>query len=422
MKTFTGFEYLLIDAANNFGNGIDKTLLEERVQWGRDNLHQLEALTEQAKQKTQPLYRKAVMAIRKAQQGIPTGHLVGLDASCSGVQIMSAMSGCMAGARATNLVDPDVFHDAYTETTDVMNENLGGTLRVSRDDAKDALMTSCYGSKKRPKDIFGTDTPELKAFYAAVLKVAPGAWELLQDLLKSWRPFALQHSWKLPDGFDARVKVMEKKETRIEIDELGHASFTYEYYENQGTKEGLSNVANVVHSVDAYVLRSMHRRCNYDRDMVLAAANLILEEQMQRSMQAVWQPAVLKQAQYQKVAYYVEQYERSGVADVVILPYLDMATIQLLSTQHLEQLHRICTSMLAHPPFALVTVHDAFASHPNHCNHVRNHYRNILAEIAESDLVSDLLSQLHGTPGKFKKLGDGAALSKLIRECNYALS
>jgi hypothetical protein len=36
---------------------------------------------------------------------------------------------------------------------------------------------------------------------------------------------------------------MTKKEARIEVDELDHATFTYEFYENQGQKSGLSNAA-----------------------------------------------------------------------------------------------------------------------------------------------------------------------------------
>ena len=65
MQLFTGFQYLLIDAANQFG--LDKLLFEERIQWAMDNLANLEALTDQAEAKTKPLYVKAVQAIRKAQ-------------------------------------------------------------------------------------------------------------------------------------------------------------------------------------------------------------------------------------------------------------------------------------------------------------------------------------------------------------------
>ena len=134
---YTGFEYLLIDCANHFG--LDKLLFEERIQWGRTNLDQLESLTDKAE--SAYLFMKSVAAIRKAQQGIPTGHLVALDACCSGMQIMSAITGCLSGARATGLVDPDRRADAYTEQTQRMQMILGNDFNVIRKDAKKALMT-----------------------------------------------------------------------------------------------------------------------------------------------------------------------------------------------------------------------------------------------------------------------------------------
>lgn len=281
-KTYTGWQYLLIDAATQYGH--DKMTFEDRIAWAEANLHQLETLADQAE--TKPLYMKAVQAIRKAQAGQPTGHLVGVDGCCSGIQIMSVLTGCVAGATATGLVNPNVRADAYTSATTAMNDILGGVLNISRKDAKSALMTSFYGSKAQPKAIFGEDSPELLAFYEAAQTVAPGAWDLLQTLLNSWRPWALMHRWVLPDGFDARIKVMQKKEARIEVDELDHATFTYEFYENQGSKTGLSNAANLTHSVDAYILRAMHRRCNYDPDIFWNAGNLIEIEMIQRNLGA----------------------------------------------------------------------------------------------------------------------------------------
>lgn len=411
MKTYTGWEWLLIDAANQFG--LDKLTFEERIQWATDNLNKLELLTAEAEKKTLPLYRKAVMAIRKAQQNIPTGHLVGVDATCSGIQIMSVLTGCTAGARATGLVDPNRRADAYTDTTEAMNVILGGGLTVSRNDAKKALMTSFYGSKLQPKNIFGEDTKELAAFYEAAQQVAPGAWELLQDLLASWQPFALEHAWKMPDGFDVRVKVMERQETRIEVDELNHASFTYEYYENVGTPKGKSNVANVTHSVDAYVLREMHRRCNYDREVVERAARLITAELIARTMG--------KQADRPegKIEYYTTQYYRSTVASAVILPYIDLDTVSMLETEHLEALNQMAYGMLQYQPFELVTVHDEFKAHANNINWVRWQYKEILAELADSYLLDDIMSQIHGIPGQFNKLSNN--LADLIRDSNYAL-
>lgn len=140
LQLFSGWQYLLIDVANAFG--LDKEIFEKRIEWAEENLAQLESLTDKAE--TKPLYVKATMAIRKAQKGIPTGHLVGFDAVCSGVQIMSAITGCEAGARATGLIDTGERPDAYSTTTTVMNYLLaaeGLSVNVSRKDAKIALMT-----------------------------------------------------------------------------------------------------------------------------------------------------------------------------------------------------------------------------------------------------------------------------------------
>lgn len=411
MKFFTGYQYLLIDAATQYG--LDKLTFEARIAWTEENINDLESLASQAE--TKPLYLKAVQAIRKAQQGLPMGHLVGVDGTCSGIQVMSVLTGCEAGARATGLVDPDVRADAYTACTEAMNVILGGNLVVPRSDAKQALMTSFYGSKAQPKSLFGEDTPELAAFYQAAKTIAPGAWELLQDLLASWQPYALSHEWVLPDGYDARIKVMTKKEARIEVDELGGASFTYEFYENQGQKSGLSNAANLTHSVDAYILRSMHRRCNYDRALVEYAAGLIEIEMIARNLGQAMQPADSQDP----VCVYLEHFKRSTVADVVILPYLTPENTGYLTQKHLEALATIVNGMLQYQPFELVTIHDEFKAHPNNMNWVRWQYKEIMAELADSFLLDDLLSQIHGTTGYFPKLNHN--LGDVIRQSNYGL-
>jgi hypothetical protein len=410
-KTYTGWQYLLIDAATHYG--LDKLTFEDRISWAEDNLVQLENLSVSAE--TAPLYMKAVLAIRKAQAGLPSGHLVGVDGCCSGIQVMSVLTGCHAGAEATGLVNPEVRADAYSACTEAMQVILGNSLAVSRKDAKSALMTSFYGSKAQPKIIFGEETKELSAFYEAAKAIAPGAWELLQDLLASWQPYALQHAWVLPDGFDARIKVMTKKEARIEVDELDHATFTYEFYENQGQKAGLSNAANLTHSVDAYILRSMHRRCNYDREVVEHAAALLEIEMISRHLN----PCAYIADPQDPINKYLDHYKRSTVADVVILPLLTADNTRFMSPEHLNKLATIVNGMLQYQPFHLVTIHDEFKAHPNNINWVRWQYKEILADLADSNLLDDLLSQIHGTPGTFNKLSNN--LGDVIRHSNYGL-
>jgi hypothetical protein len=414
METFTGYQYLLIEAANHFG--LDKLTYSKRLDWAHSNLDRLEGIFDQADD--QPRFRKVTMAIRKAQQGIPTGHLVGFDACCSGMQIMSAITGCMDGARATGLIDQDVRADAYTIVTDTMIKILGMDMSVSRQDAKDSVMTSLYGSKKEPKRIFGEDTSELNAFYEAMSVVCPGAWELLQELLDSWQPFALVHEWEMPDGYDARVKVMTKVEARIEVDELDHATFTYQWKENTGKEKGLSNVANVIHSIDAYVLRSLVRRCNYSPAIVEYAYELINERLYELASDKVVQEYPLDTDN--KTSYYVEQFARSGMPDAVILPFLNSHSISYLTEEHLRLLWSLCREMLKYQPFEIVSVHDEFQCHANNMNHLRQQYNHILADLADSNIIGDILGQIHGCVGTYTKLSNN--LSGYIRNANYALS
>lgn len=418
MKEYSGWEYLLIDVANNSPFGLAKKTFEERIQWATVNLTGLETAAEFRDWKERPLYLKAVMAVRAAQRGEPSGHLVGLDAVCSGMQIMSVVTGCLKGAEATGLVDANTRADAYTDCTKIMSRILGRTLDDSdRDNIKQATMTSLYGSKAEPIKVFGEGTDELNAFYKALYELAPGPCELLEALLQSWQDGALFHAWKLPDGYDARVKVMQEVETRIEVDELDHATFTYTYYVNEGEPSGVKNAANVVHSLDGYVLRSLVRRCNYDADLMVAAQQLIELELMERAVgnkqsRDFAHPSRMTQ-------YYCEQYRRSSMPDITMIPYLTEEDVICMGENHLRQLNTIIGSMLEHKPFPIVTVHDDFRAHPNNLNWVRKHYRNILAELAQSNVISDILSQLYKREGTFPKFS--TSLPEKISQSAYAI-
>jgi hypothetical protein len=335
--------------------------------------------------------------------------MVAVDSSASGAQLMSAMTNCIAGAMATGLIDPNKRADLYTETTVEMNSMLhesGISVDVPRADMKQAVMTVLYGSKAEPKKLFGEDTTELTTFYKVLSKVVPGAMFLLQDLLEAWNSYSKVHQWQMPDGFEAVIKVMETKDCRIEIDELAHTQLSYQYKVNEGTKRGLSIAANAIHSVDAMVVRAMHRKCNYDPVMVNAAYEAICTALDMEGAEAKG-----------KVAYYSELYEASKLADVVALPWIvDDATG--LSKQHLQALKKLCLDMLQHKPFPIVSIHDAFASTAGNVNWIRYHYKETVADIAASDILSFLFSQLLHKSVTYQKLGD---ISEQIRNSEYAV-
>lgn len=407
-KQYTPIEYLCIDIANNFG--LDKELFSTRIQWVKDNYNRLEELTESATE-DKVMYIKSVMALRTVVRGEATGHLISLDSTCSGMQILSALTGCKAGARITNLTSENQRFDAYTEVTTEQNRflelaNIHG-LQISRKDAKQAVMTSLYGSKAEPRNIFGEDTPELEAFYEAAYSCAPGAFSMLDTMLAAWQPYALNHYWKMPDLFDAAIKVMESKDVRIEIDEFNHHKFKTSYKENIGTKSGISLAANITHSVDAYLLRTLIRRCSYKPKQV-KRVKALLEEYMNSR--------VVKVEEIQPL---LNQAKDTGIIDTVWFSYINETNVVGLPKQAKQKLLAMADKMLEHKPFSVLTVHDAFRIHPNNGNVLRYWYKEIMAELAESDLLSNILSQITGETVFVRKLSRN--LAEEIRRSNYAV-
>ena len=413
MKEYLPLDYLCIDISNHFGH--DKLLFEDRIQWVKDNYTQLEQLADKADVK--PLYLKAVYELRNVVAGKPTGHIVHLDATCSGIQLLSAMAGCAAGADATGLVSHKRA-DAYTDVTREMNKILQlrgmSTIVVPRADVKRAMMTSVYGSTAVPKEVFG-EGDLLDIFYAAVAVVAPAAFELMTALLHTWQPYALQHSWVMPDNHHVMIKVLEQKETRIEVDELNHATFTTYVTVNQGTEKGVANVANVTHSVDAYVLRSVIRRASFDVKKVQEAYQILAADIDRRS--EGYDP--IEATITDELQTMLDIYKYSQMIDVSILDYIDETQVQFIPNELLIKLHNTVYEMLARGSSPVVTVHDSFGSLPSHCNTVRYWYKEICAELAESNMLAFLVSQITGKRVTYVKKSND--LGNKIRNSSYGI-
>lgn len=413
MQEYTGWQYLLIDAYNHHQKAL--RTFEQRIAWTEEHLHMLEDMADTADDK--PRYIKAVMAIRAAAKGDPIGHMVSLDASASGMQIMSAITGCKTGAAATGLIDPTAPSDAYSLCSSHMARILGRELHNQKSRLKNAVMTSLYGSVKEPEMEFGEGTEELDAFYQSMEQLAPGAVKLLEQLLMSWQPGTLIHEWQLPDGYEAKARVLEKVESRIRLEELEGASFTYRYHENQGKDWDRKNAANVVHSIDAYIMRSLVRRCSYcPETMEQAIAILNKERKRRKAMGYYTAPHSTGSAKFK---YYTSLYRESRMPDLAILPHLTEKCVQFMESAHLEDLWRVVCQSHAHSPFSIVAVHDDFFCHPNNMNHLRRHYANIMADLADSNIIEWVLSQIHNTKGTYTKESEN--LGDLIRKSAYAL-
>lgn len=163
--------------------------------------------------------------------------------------------------------------------------------------------------------------------------------------------------------------------------------------------------------VDGYVLRTLVRRCNYNPKKTKKAIGLIKE--------AMLSDYVIPEHYVEEAVMPIHLYTKTGLADIVCIQHIEKIVHQLPHDMLRKLLHTLET-MLQHPPFEVITVHDSFSVHGNNCNRLRYWYKEILAEIAESTLLNHLLTQIYGEECTFKKINPN--LASLIRNSNYGLS
>ena len=70
--------------------------------------------------------------------------------------------------------------------------------------------------------------------------------------------------------------------------------------------------------------------------------------------------------------------------------------------------------------YATINTRDCWLFHPNHFEEVKQTYREILSEIARSNLLNDIISQIIGYDAGIEIENEG--LADMILESEYALS
>jgi DNA-directed RNA polymerase len=250
MQTFSGIDYIRIDVANQFG--LDRLSWDDRLHWVNNNRPDLPRLSAQAE--VPIAYDKAVRALICAETDVPTNHIMGLDATASGIQIMAALSGCELSAKAVNLIDTGKREDVYDTVRQPMSERVGQD--IPRKKIKKPIMTFFYGSTRVPTQVFPVEE-DLSAFYETMRAMLPGPYELMGVIQSHWDPCATEYSWAMPDGHVVHIPVTQKVDKGLELDEADHLRFTYRANVKKPQEEGRALAANLVHSIDGWVCREM---------------------------------------------------------------------------------------------------------------------------------------------------------------------
>lgn len=147
--TDRGWYWLKVDIANAFG--LDKELWADRVAFVDNNidamLSDIDAWSEKA---DEPLLAKsALLAYRESLVSGKSSHIVRLDATTSGPQLMSVMTRDIEGMRRFNVIGSSVRRDFYTEVaTAIYDQTKDSKLwgetpdfKKIRKDIKASIMT-----------------------------------------------------------------------------------------------------------------------------------------------------------------------------------------------------------------------------------------------------------------------------------------
>ena len=121
-----------------------------------------------------------------------------------------------------------------------------------------------------------------------------------------------------------------------------------------------------------------------------------------------------------QMKYYLDLWEDSKMVDPVAFPFIDQNSVCWLPDEYLRKMNNILETMLEYRPFEVVTIHDDFRVHPNNVNALRKHYRNILMDLAEADVLGHIMRMLYQNPG-IKHTKKTNNLSTLIAGSNYGL-
>lgn len=407
VNTFTPFEYILIAAANAFGQ--DKLVFEERIEWAKSNGKNLRKMLPIADDI--PLATRAVLEIERIRDGARTTQfMMGLDACASGVQVLASLCNDHTAAQYVGLVDPNKRCDVYASQVEFMNQYLpedkwialgkDSTAKFTRDMVKYPFMTHFYDSTAVPEEVFGERTIELLAFYRAVEAMCPGVSNLILDIKGAIKPDALSYAWTGFDGFRAITDVMVATEHKVIVEGMknrfgGEATFTHIHRTNAPDPRYKALLANVTHNVDSGLVNEMDRRCNHDKKKLLKVYGAI-------------QGCKVTNAMDQKFVSLRE-------CDALLNGKEDY------TDNELGLLARVIESVIDEPTGPLVTVHDEFKSYPHMMNSVRKHYRNILAEVADSNSMERILRDLYKDPN-LKYTKEGSNLGDVIRQSQYALA
>lgn len=257
-----------------------------------------------------------------------------------------------------------------------------------------------YGSEAEPEKLFTGE--ELKVFYETMEEEVPNCWELNQFFLNFLKgSMALSYDWVMPDNFHVHCPVTETVYKEVEC--LGEVVVVGKKV-NQPHSRNRSLSANVVHSIDGFLTRELIRRCN---------TPLQVREHVQRLLDTGASTLLEVEPDNEMFNILWKNYEKTGFLSARILPYLDAYNIKQVDKIKVQDLLNTVTKKT----FPIKTIHDCYVTHPNNASSLLQVFRELYAELAESNMLKSILEDILGHEVSL----DIKKYPHLIRDSKYIL-
>ena len=280
--TEEGFAYLVIALANEVYS--DKCSFEEAIEW-YENIEDND-LAKLVEDTGNPIAITLYQDVLDAEAGKEVGTVTHWDATNSALQFYSILGADAKGASLCNVLDTGVIADAYGELAKALNNACEFDV-FNRKTVKHAFMIYFYGGMERQlldnketikdddrfkgqtlRSVFPEELQETawEIFEDAMNTIAPSAYQIMSLIYSYNREDKTKYCWTMPDGF--KVETTETKTESVKGWFIDHNGKTHEgsidTVLEAGNKYSRALAPNVIHSIDAYFLREVVRRCDFE--------------------------------------------------------------------------------------------------------------------------------------------------------------
>ena len=403
MKELTSYEYALKTLSNHAFKGSDKETLEVQVALGKKLLPILPVLSTMEGVKefstNHVLEASNIRGIMSLSKDILNNEFgwVPLDTASSQSLITSVITRDSECLNKIFHLDTNSPSDIYT----TIGEEIRSTFElgdIPRKVIKKALMAWGYGGSAGLCSLTQTKPEQLNEVMQSIAYDLgfQGIYAMRQACLDAWDEDALEHCWKLPDGYEIHQVITQDTfardmltgqyiypAKRVEITLNGRQRGIDCRWSKVGKRNkresGTRSIgANLIHSVDAFLMREIVRRCKQSfeikpedfKEVIVSGSKMVVLDIKALDIYNMW--------------------KETNVVSLNILNHIHEGDV--LPEDYYNAVCKVIDT-LPSEGFDIRPIHDEFACLPRYANAMRRQFNRLIAELYQSTMLQYFCKQ-----------------------------